>query len=97
LKDEQKKLQEEMKQHRDKPEKMMEIQKKQFELISQTMPLTMRPLLYTAIPFVLFLRWFGDYFLLHTSVKIIGLSWFWAYLILSIILSTIFRKMFKVQ
>lgn len=96
LKEEQKLLNEEMKKYKDHPEKLMELQKKSFEIVGKTMPITMRPLLYTAIPFVLFFRWFSDYFIAN-PVKIIGLSWFWAYLIFSIIFSTIFRKLMKVQ
>jgi uncharacterized membrane protein (DUF106 family) len=96
LRNESKILSEEMKQYKDHPEKLMELQRKQFEIMGKTMPLTMRPLLYTAIPFVLFLRWFSDYFTLH-PIKIVGLSWFWAYFLSSIIFSVIFRKVLKVQ
>lgn len=92
---EQKLLQEEMKQYKDHPEKLMELQKKQLEFIPKTMDLTMAPLLYTTIPILLFFRWFYDYFALH-PVKIFGvLHWLLAYIILSILFSTIFRKMFK--
>jgi uncharacterized membrane protein (DUF106 family) len=96
LKNEQKLLSEEMKKYKEHPEKLVELQKKQFELMGKTMPLTMRPLLYTAIPFVLFFRWFSDYFIANPT-KIFGISWFWAYLILSILFSTILRKVLKVQ
>ena len=96
LRNESKLLNEEMKKFKDHPEKLMEIQKKQFEIMGKTMPLTMRPLLYTMIPFVLFLRWFADYFALN-PFKFLGLSWFWAYFIASIIFSIIFRKILKVQ
>ena len=97
LKKEQKILQEEMKKYKEHPEKFMELQKKQLEFIPQTMQLTMRPLIYTGIPIILFFRWFNDYFSAVTPpVKIFGfLSWFWAYLIFAIICSIIFRKMLK--
>ncbi|MDP3881643.1 MAG: EMC3/TMCO1 family protein [Nanoarchaeota archaeon] len=96
LREESKLLNAEMKKYKEHPERLTELQRKQFEILGKTMPLTMRPLLFTAIPFVLFLRWFGDYFMLHPA-KIFGLSWFWAYFISSIIFSIIFRKILKVQ
>ena len=96
IKKEQKILQDEMNKYKDNPEKMLEFQKKQLEFIPRTMDITMRPLLYTAIPFILFLRWFSDFFLLHPE-PIFGLvSWIWAYLIFSIVFSMIFRKVFNV-
>ena len=97
LKKEQKILQEQMKQFKDNPEKLLELQKKQFEFLPKTMNLTMRPLIYTAIPIILFFRWFNDYFAAFTPpLKIFGFfSWFWAYLVFSIIFSIIFRKVFK--
>jgi uncharacterized membrane protein (DUF106 family) len=97
LKNEQKILQGKMKEFKDNPEKLMELQKKQLEFIPQTMQLTMRPLIYTAIPIILFFRWFNDYFdALAEPVKIFGFfTWFWAYLVFAIIFSIIFRKMLK--
>ena len=97
LKKEQKILSEEMKKYRDHPEKLMELQKKQFEFIPQTFQLTMRPLMYTAIPIILFFRWFSDYFnAFDPPLRIFGFfTWLWAYLIFSIIFSIIFRKMLK--
>jgi uncharacterized membrane protein (DUF106 family) len=97
LKKEQKILQKEMKNFKEHPEKLMELQKKQLEFIPQTFQLTMRPLIYTAIPIILFFRWFNDYFdALEVPVKIFGFfSWFWAYLVFAIIFSILFRKLFK--
>jgi len=97
LKKEQKLLQEEAKKYKGNPEKLMEFQKKQFEFLPKTLNLTMRPLAYTGIPIILFFRWFSDYFsALNPPIKIFGFfSWFWAYLVFSIIFSIIFRKLFK--
>jgi uncharacterized membrane protein (DUF106 family) len=99
LKVEQKSLQEKMKDVKDNPEKMMELQKEQMELtFNKMMPLTMRPLIYTAIPFVLFLRWFSDYFTTAGNPKLFSFfSWFWAYFLFSIVFSSIFRKVLKVH
>lgn len=97
LKKEQKILQEEMKKYKDHPEKLLELQKKQLEFLPKTMNLTMRPLVYTAIPIILFFRWFSDYFnAINPPLKIFGFfTWFWAYLVFSIIFSIIFRKILK--
>lgn len=96
IKKEQKILQAQIKEFKDNPAKVMELNKKNLEFMPRTMELTMAPLLFTALPIILFFRWFNDYFMVH-SVKILGfLSWFWAYLIFSIIFSMIFRKLLKV-
>ncbi len=96
LKKEQKMLQEEVKKHKNNQEKFMELNRKQLELLPKTMDITLRPIMYTSVPLILFFRWFNDYFTTN-PVKIFGfLSWIWAYLILSITFTSIFRKVFKV-
>lgn len=96
MKEEQKILQEEMKKYKEHPEKVMALQKKQMEFIPKTFDLTMKPLLFTFIPFILFFRWFNDYFTTNPFTFFGFLSWFWFYLIGSIIFSSILRKIFKV-
>ena len=96
LKKEQKMLSEEIKQFKDHPEKLMELNKKSLAKAGEMMSLSMGSFMYTAIPIILFFRWFSDYFDALENAKIFGfLSWFWAYLIFSIIFSVIFRKVFK--
>jgi len=96
LKEEQKILQEEMKKYKDHPEKLMELQKKSFEFMPRTMDLTMKPIIYTAIPFVLFFRWFNDYFI-NSPFKFFGfISWFWFYFLASLLFNTLLRKIMKV-
>jgi uncharacterized membrane protein (DUF106 family) len=96
IKAEQKIIQEEMKLAKSQPEKTMELSKKSLELTMKAMPITMRPLVYTIIPFVLLFRWFGDYFV-QTGAKVFGMSWLLGYILLSLIMSTIFRKVLKVH
>ena len=97
MKGEQKRLNEEAKKFRDNPEKMMEIQKESMKFMMPMMKLSTRALMFTGIPFILFVRWFNDFFALIGDFKFFGfLSWFWFYLIGSIIFSTIFRKILKV-
>ncbi|MBU2616375.1 MAG: DUF106 domain-containing protein [Nanoarchaeota archaeon] len=96
MKKEQKALQEEMKLVKEHPEKLMELQKKQFAIIPKMMKLSMRPVVYTAIPFILLFRWFMDFFNAAGSPEFFGLSWFWFYLIGSILFSIVLRKTLKV-
>ncbi len=97
LKQEQKILQEEMKKYKDNPAKISELSKKQLEFIPRTFKLTSRSVLFTGIPFILFFRWFYDFFASIGEPKFFGfLSWFWFYLIFTMIFSSILRKMMKV-
>ncbi|MFH1290439.1 MAG: EMC3/TMCO1 family protein, partial [Nanoarchaeota archaeon] len=96
IKKEQKLLQGEMKKYKEHPDKLLEMQKKQLQFIPKTFEITMRPIMYTSIPIILFFRWFNDYFAAN-PIKIFGfLGWFWAYFIFSIIFTTVFRKVFNV-
>lgn len=93
LKKEQKELHEEMKKVRDNPQKLLELQKKSFEFLPKTLKLSMRSFAYTAIPLILFFRWFVDYFQELGNPKFVfGMSWFLFYLIASLIFSSIMRK-----
>jgi len=98
LKKKQKEMQEEMKKNSGDAKKMMELQKEQFAIMPQMMSLTMKPMVYTMIPLLILFRWFYDYFNVIGDYKFFGvLGWFWLYLIGSIILSMILRKVFKVE
>ena len=93
LRKEQKELQKQMKEFQNHPEKLMELQKKQFAMMPKQMKLSMRGVIYTGIPFILFFRWFNDFFIATGSPRFwIGLSWFWFYLISAIIFGSILRK-----
>lgn len=108
LREEQKILQEEMKKYQDHPEKVAELSKKQFAFFPRTMKLTSRAVLFTGIPFILFYRWFYDFFtLLMGDLKFLGFwsvsekflrapGWSWFYIISMIIFSSILRKWLKV-
>ena len=97
MKEAQKKIGEEMKKVRDNPQKMMELQKESMKFMGPMMTMGMRPMIYTAVPLILFFRWFMDYFSLVENFKFFGFfSWFWFYLISTIIFSTILRKVFDV-
>ncbi len=97
MKEEQKRLNEEAKKVRDNQQKMMELQKESMKFAVPMMKLSMRAVAFTGIPFLLFLRWFSDFFAVLGDFRFFGfLSWFWFYLIFSIIFSSIFRKILKV-
>ncbi len=98
LRKEQKILQDEMKKYKEHPEKMAELSKKQFAFLPKTFKLTSRAMMFTGIPFILFFRWFNDFFgSIEPAPVFLGfLSWFWFYLIFTMVFSTIFRKVFKV-
>lgn len=97
IKEEQKLIQQEMKKYKDHPEKFMEYQKKSMELSMKVMPMVMRPAIFTIIPFILLFRWFSDFFTANpASIPGFG-HWIITYILLSIILSSVFRKMLKVS
>jgi len=97
IKQEQKEAKKEMDKYKDHPEKLMEFQKKQFGSMGKMMKLSMRPMIYTGVPIILFFRWFMDIFTDLGNPKFIGfLPWFWFYLIVSIVISSILRKILKV-
>lgn len=95
LKQEQKDIQQELKKHTPGSTEYQELMSKSLAIAPKMLDLTSGSLIYTALPIILLFRWFNDYFTV-APVKIIGLSWFWAYLIFSIIFSIILRKVFKV-
>ncbi len=97
IKEDQKELQKEIQKYKEHPEKMMELQKKQLEFIPKTFRLTLRPIIFTGIPLIIFFRWFGDYFAQFPDYKFLGLMpWIVFYILVSIVFSIILRKIFKV-
>lgn len=93
LKKEQKEIQKQMKEFKNHPEKLLELQKKQMAMMPKQMKLSMRAVAYTGIPFILFFRWFNDYFIANPDSKfILGMGWFLFYFIFAIIFGSLFRK-----
>ena len=92
LRDEQKEIQKQMKELKEHPEKMMELQKKQFAMLPKQMKLSMRGIMYTGIPLILFFRWFNDYFITSGNPKFfLGMGWFLFYLIFAILIGSILK------
>ena len=97
LKKQQREINNKAKEFRHHPEKMMEIQKEVWPISWKLMRLSMRPLMFTGIPFILIFRWFWDTFTALGNPVFFGfLSWFWFYLIFAIIFGGITRKILNV-
>ncbi len=96
LKDEIKAAQAEIKKNKDNPTRMMEIQKGAMEKNLIYMKHSLVPMLITFIPLIIMFGWLRSYFTAAENPKFLGLSWIWMYLISSIILSIIIRKILKV-
>ena len=96
MKEEQKKMQEDLKKLEVGSKEHSELSMKSLKFVGPMFKLSMRPIIYTAIPIILLFRWFTDYFSL-VDFKFFGfLSWFWFYLLGSIIFSSVLRKVFNV-
>lgn len=97
IKKEQKDLQVEIKKYKDNPQKLMELQQSSFPSTMRMMQLTMKSQFYTIVPLLLLFRWFWDFFGALGEYKFFGiLSWFWFYLIASLIFGSIIRNLLKV-
>lgn len=91
IKKRQKALQEEMKVHKDNPQKLMELQKEMFSHMGTTMKHSMKPMLITFIPLIILFPILRNVLLTTEIAK----TWFWWYLITSFAGSLIFRKLLK--
>ena len=97
LKAKQKEISKRAQEHKHDPQKMMEINKEGFPLMGQMMKLSMRAMAFTGIPLILFFRWFMDVFTALGNPEFFGfMGWIWFYLLGSLIIGSIFRKVFKV-
>ena len=99
IREEQKKMQEDLKKLAPGSKEHTELSMKSLKFMGPMIKLSMRPIIYTAIPIILLFRWFTDYFssAALSEFRFFGfLSWFWFYLLGSIIFSSILRKIFKV-
>ncbi len=97
LKAEQKKLNEEMKKLEVGSKEYRELSMKSLKFMGPMMKLSMRPIVFTGIPFLLLFRWFMDTFTKLGNPTFFGfLNWFWFYLIMSLIIGSVLRKILKV-
>jgi len=87
----QKELQKKMKEHREDPVKMMELNKEMMVHVVENFKHSLKPMLITIIPILIVFGWIKG---VYSETTIAG-SWFWWYLIAAIVSSLIFRKLFK--
>ena len=95
IRKEQKALQEEMKKFKDNPQKMME---KQSELMRKNLGMMkhqIKPMLFTFIPLIIIFGWLRITYE-PLGKLILGMSWFWIYLISAVIFSMVIRKVLKI-
>ncbi|MDP1728849.1 MAG: EMC3/TMCO1 family protein [archaeon] len=93
IKEKQKRLREEMKQHKDNPQKMMEINKQMMEDFPKQMKESMKISLVTMIPLLFLFGWLRGIF----SQTAIAGNWIWWYIVGSLVFSMFFRKVFKLD
>ena len=79
--------------------KVSELSKQSFAQMGDQFKHSFGSMGYTAVPLILFFRWFGDFFSALENPKLFfGIfGWFGTYLIASIIFSTFIRKILKVH
>ena len=96
LKDDVKFLQKKMKEFKDNPKKVMEIQKEAMEKNTKYMMQSLKPTLITLIPLIFIFGWLRNR---YTGIDLNLLfihNWIWGYIIFSVIFSIILRKILKV-
>lgn len=93
LREKQKALRAEMKNHKDDPEKMMEINKQMLEDMPEQMKMSFKPMLVTMIPILLVFAWMRSIY----ALTAISGSWLWWYIGSSIVFSIILSKGFGLQ
>jgi uncharacterized membrane protein (DUF106 family) len=91
LREKQKTLNEEMKKHKDNPQKMMEIQKEMFSHMGENLRHSFKPMIITTIPLLIVFGLIRGEF----NETTLASTWIWYYIGASIIASIFFRKLFK--
>ena len=91
LRDKQKHLNEQMKVHKENPQKLKEIQSEMMSHMGESMKHSFKPMIITTIPLLVVLPFIRHLFAETT----IAYSWFWWYFVSAIVFSMIFRKLFK--
>ncbi|MDP3918425.1 MAG: EMC3/TMCO1 family protein [Nanoarchaeota archaeon] len=98
LKAEMKSMQKEMKEFKNDPDKMIGLQKQVMEKNLKYMMQSLKPTIITFIPIIIIFGWLRTYYTeLGDPIVLFGLSWFWSYFIITIILSIALRKLLKVH
>lgn len=89
----QKALRKEMKECKDNPTKMMELNKQMMEDMPEQLKHSFKPMIVTIIPLLILFKWLRSTY----AVTAIAGTWFWWYIGFSILFSMILRKIFGLQ
>ena len=100
LKKDLKKYRLQMRELKDKPDKIKELTQKSMSTNMKYMKKSMRPMLITMVPVIFIFKWLkgllGGIIILPLTFWPGHLGWFGAYIIFSIFFTTLFRKVLKV-
>lgn len=96
LKAEIKELQKGLREVMHDPEKSMQIRKDLNEKMMKQFKSGLKPTIYTFIPFIILFSWLRNVYS-PMGPLVIGLGWIWVYIISSLILGIILRKLFRVS
>lgn len=98
LKKEIKEIQQEMKKFKNEPAKAMALQKEAMSKNMKYMKQSFKPMLITFIPLIIVFGWLRSYYTSMGEANVFfGLSWLWSYIIFSLIISIVLRKLLKVH
>ena len=92
LKAKQKECQTQMKEHKNNPEKVNELQKEMMSCSGEMMKSSFKPMLITMIPLLFFFGWIRGIF----AATELASSWLWYYIISSMVSSIALRKVLDV-
>lgn len=93
IKQKQKKLRDEMKQHKDNPQKLAEINQQMLEDFPHQMKESMKIMIITMVPILIFFSWLRKVFILTAIAN----TWIWWYMGFSIVSSIFIRKILKMD
>lgn len=91
LKKRQKEIQEELKKHKDNPTKLMELNQEMLSHMGASFKHSLKPMMITIIPLIIIFPIVRG-ILLETEI---AKTWFWWYILSSLVASSIFRKLLK--
>lgn len=94
LKQEIKDFQKQMKEHKEDSQKVREIQKLSLEKNMKYMMHSFKPTLFTFVPLIIIFTWLRT---TYSTIQLPFLSWFWVYIIVSIVFSMVLRKALKIH
>jgi len=96
LKEEIKGFQQQMKENKEDTQKVMELQKQALEKNMKYMMHSFKPTLFTFVPLIIIFTWLRTTYSTQGPL-LFGLSWFWIYIIVSIVFSLVLRKSLKIH